>query len=85
MNILTYIKYVALLWDLCVTIVKQVEATIPDGGAGSAKLAAFDVILKGLVDKSEDISESFESIQPVAHDIVAAIVKLLNATNGFRK
>lgn len=66
-------------------IVKLIEETIPDDGAGKEKLAAFDIMLKAALDKADDIDESFDKLQPVAHDIVAAVVTLFNATGLFRK
>jgi len=73
------------LWAMVVEIVKLIEETIPDDKAGSAKLAAFDVILKAALEKADDIDESFDKLQPVAHDIVAAVVTLFNATSLFKK
>ena len=85
MNIFTYLKLVKKLWVLVVDIVILIEETIPDDGAGKDKLAAFDVILKSAIEKADDIDESFEKLQPVAHDIVAAVVVLFNARGMFRK
>jgi hypothetical protein len=72
MNILTYLSWVRKLWNTVVEIVKLIEETIPDDGAGKEKLAAFDIMLKAALDKADDIDESFDKLQPVAHDIVAA-------------
>ena len=85
MNILTYLSWVRKLWNTVVEIVKLIEETIPDDGAGQEKLAAFDVMLKAALDKADDIDESFEKLQPVAHDIVGAVVTLFNATGLFKK
>ena len=85
MNILTYLSWVRKLWNTVVEIVKLIEETIPDDGAGKAKLAAFDVMLKAAIEKADDIDESFEKLQPVGHDIAAAVVSLYNATGLFRK
>ena len=85
MNILTYLSWVRKLWSTAVEIVKLIEETIPDDGAGKAKLAAFDVMLKAAIEKADDIDESFEKLQPVGHDIAAAVVSLYNATGLFRK
>lgn len=85
MNILTYLSWVRKLWSTAVEIVKLIEETIPDNGAGKAKLAAFDVMLKAAIEKADDIDESFEKLQPVGHDIAAAVVSLYNATGLFRK
>jgi hypothetical protein len=85
MNILTYLSWVRKLWNTVVEIVKLIEETIPDDGAGKEKLAAFDIMLKAALDKADDIDESFDKLQPVAHDIVSAVVTLFNATGLFRK
>jgi hypothetical protein len=85
MNIFTYLSWVRKLWTTVVEIVKLIEETIPDDGAGKEKLVAFDLMLKAAIDKSEDIDESFDKLQPVAHDIVAAVVTLFNATGLFKR
>lgn len=85
MNILTYLSWVRKLWNTVVEIIKLIEETIPDDGAGKEKLAAFDIMLKAALEKADDIDESFDKLQPVAHDIVAAVVTLFNSTGLFRK
>tara|TARA_R110000823_G_C15900403_1_gene496890 strand:+ start:869 stop:1129 length:261 start_codon:yes stop_codon:yes gene_type:complete len=85
MGLLEYLKWVKKLWTTVIDIVKLIEETIPDDGAGKAKLAAFDVLLKAAIDKAEDIDEQFDKIQPVAHDIASAAVALFNATGLFKK
>lgn len=85
MNLLTYLRWIKRLWKMVTEIVRLVEETIPDDGAGSAKLAAFDVILKAAIEKADDIDAEFSVLQPVAHDIVKAVVTLFNATGVFKK
>lgn len=85
MGFLDYLRWVKKLWTMVVDIVKLIEETIPDDGAGKQKLAAFDIMLKAAIDKADDIDESFDKLQPVAHDIVAAVVTLFNATGLFRR
>lgn len=85
MSLLTYLTWVKRLWKTVSEIVRLIEETIPDDGAGSAKLAAFDILLKAALEKAEDIDESFDNLKPVAHDIVGAIVSLYNATGIFRR
>jgi hypothetical protein len=60
MNILTYLSWVRKLWNTVVEIVKLIEETIPDDGAGKEKLAAFDIMLKAALEKADDIDESFD-------------------------
>ena len=84
MNLWTYLTWVKRLWTMVADIVRLIEETIPDDGAGSQKLKAFDILLKAAIEKADDIDESFEKLQPVAHDIVGAVVSLYNATGLFR-
>jgi Sec7-like guanine-nucleotide exchange factor len=85
MNLLTYLSWVKKLWKTVIDIIKLIEETIPDNGAGKEKLAAFDLLLKAAIDKSEDIDEEFDKLQPVAHDIVNVAVALFNKTGLFKK
>lgn len=85
MSIFEYLKWVKKLWSMVVDIVKLIEETIPDDGAGKAKLAAFDVLLKAAIEKADDIDEQFDKLQPVAHDIVNTVVTLFNTVGLFRR
>ena len=85
MNLLTYLSWVKKLWKTVIDIIKLIEETIPDNGAGKEKLAAFDLLLKAAIEKSEDIDEEFDKLQPVAHDIVNVAVALFNKTGIFKK
>ena len=87
MSLFQYLGWIRRLWAMVVEIVKLIEQTIPDDGAGKEKLLAFDIMLKAALEKADDIDESikFESLQPVAHDIVKAVVTLFNATSVFKK
>jgi hypothetical protein len=85
MNLITYLGWVKKLWKTVIDIIKLIEETIPDNGAGKEKLAAFDLLLKAAIEKSEDIDEEFDKLQPVAHDIVNVAVALFNKTGLFKK
>lgn len=85
MSLFEYLGWVKRLWSMVVEIVKLIEETIPDDGAGKEKLAAFDLMLKGAIEKAEDIDAEFDKLQPVAHDIVNVVVALFNKTGLFKK
>lgn len=85
MNFLTYLSWIKRLWKMVSEIVRLIEETIPDDGAGSAKLVAFDILLKAAIEKADDIDESFDKLKPVAHDIVGAVVSLYHATGVFSR
>lgn len=85
MSIFEYLKWVKKLWSMVVDIVKLIEETIPDDGAGKAKLMAFDIMLKSAIEKADDIDAEFDKLQPVAHDIVSSVVTLFNTVGLFRR
>ena len=85
MSLFEYLGWVKRLWSMVVEIVKLIEETIPDDGAGKEKLAAFDLMLKAAIEKAEDIDAEFDKLQPVAHDIVNVVVALFNKTGLFKK
>jgi hypothetical protein len=85
MNLFEYLGWVKRLWSMVVEIVKLIEETIPDDGAGKEKLAAFDIMLKAAIAKADDIDAEFDKLQPVAHDIVSAVVTLFNTVGIFKR
>lgn len=85
MSLFEYLGWVKRLWSMVVEIVKLIEETIPDDGAGKEKLAAFDIMLKAAIAKADDIDAEFEKLQPVAHDIVSTIVTLFNHVGIFKR
>lgn len=85
MSLFEYLGWVKRLWNMVVEIVKLIEETIPDDGAGKEKLLAFDVVLKAAIEKADDINESWDKLRPVGHDIAAAVVTLFNAVGVFKR
>jgi hypothetical protein len=85
MNLFEYLGWVKRLWSMVVEIVKLIEETIPDDGAGKQKLAAFDIMLKAAIAKADDIDAEFDKLQPVAHDIVSAVITLFNTVGIFKR
>ena len=85
MSLFEYLGWVKRLWSMVVEIVKLIEETIPDDGAGKEKLAAFDIMLKAAIAKADDIDAEFDKLRPVAHDIVSTVVTLFNAAGIFKR
>lgn len=85
MSLFEYLSWVRRLWNMVVEIVKLIEETIPDDGAGKEKLAAFDVMLKAAIEKADDIDAEFDKLRPVAHDIVSTVVTLFNTVGIFKR
>ena len=85
MSLFEYLGWVKRLWSMVVEIVKLIEETIPDDGAGKQKLAAFDIMLKAAIAKADDIDAEFDKLQPVAHDIVSSVITLFNTVGIFKR
>ena len=85
MSLFEYLGWVKRLWSMVVEIVRLIEETIPDDGAGKEKLMAFDIMLKAAIEKADDIDAEFDKLQPVAHDIVSSVVTLFNTVGLFRR
>ena len=85
MSLFEYLGWMRRLWSMVVEIVKLIEETIPDDGAGKEKLVAFDLMLKAAIEKADDIDASFDKLQPVAHDIVSTVVTLFNTVGLFKR
>lgn len=71
-------KLIVGLLPLLIELVKAIEAAIPEQGAGSAKLAAVRDMLIALV-------PAVEAAWPAVEAVVAALVKLFNATGIFKR
>lgn len=71
-------KLIVGLLPLLIELVKAIEAAIPQQGAGAAKLTAVRDMLTALV-------PAVDTMWPAVETIVAALVKLFNATGVFKR
>lgn len=84
MQYVQILKLVLSLFPLLVETVKAIEAAIPQGGQGQAKLEAVRVVLESAYKAATDMSVTFETLWPMLSQTVAAIVTMLNATGQFK-
>lgn len=70
-------KLIVGVLPLLIELIKAVETAIPDQGTGAAKLAAVRDMLNALV-------PAVDTVWPAVETIVAALVKLFNATGAFK-
>ena len=70
---LTIVKLIPAL----IALVKEIEAAIPEGGQGAAKLTAVRQIVEAAYD-------NFNEIWPIAEKVVSALVGLFNSAGVFK-
>lgn len=85
MNFLTTIKLVLSLLPVIIDAVKAIEAALPAGGQGAAKLDAIRAMLQSAYSVASDATASFESVWPAISGTVSAVVSLFNKAGVFSK
>jgi phage-related protein len=73
-NFLQIVQLIPALIDL----IKQIETVVPQGGQGSAKLAAVRGIMEATYDGVTDI-------WPALEKVITTLINLFNSTGLFKK
>lgn len=79
------LKLVLTILPLILDAVKAIEAALPEGGKGSAKLQMIKDVLQASYSTASDISMSFDQLWPTLEKTVTAVVTLYNSTGAFKK
>lgn len=61
-----------------ITLIKDIETVIPQGGQGAAKLAA----VRGIMESSYD---GFSEVWPSLEKVISTLINLFNTTGLFKK
>lgn len=85
MQYVQMLKLVLTLLPLLIDTIKAIEAAIPDGGKGEAKLAAVRAVMEGAYKAATDMTVAFDTLWPALSSTVTAIVTLYNTTGTFKK
>lgn len=85
MQLLTTIRLVMSLLPLILDTVRAIEAALPEGGQGKAKLAMIRETLSAAFDVVGDATASFEQVWPALERTVGAVVGLFNSVGQFKK
>lgn len=85
LQLLSTIRLILSLLPLILDTVKAIEAALPDGGQGKAKLALIRETLASAFDVADDVTTSFEKIWPALERTVGAVVGLFNTVGAFKK
>lgn len=82
---LTIAKIVLSLFPAIIEAVRAIEAALPQGGAGTAKLDAVRTTLQGAYSIAQNAEVQFENVWPAISAAVGAAVTLFNSTGLFKK
>lgn len=85
MGFIEILKMILTLFPLVIQAVQAIEAAIPTGGNGQAKLELIKNTLQSAYDASTQAFGTFEQIWPVLKNVVSGIVTAFNATGIFKK
>lgn len=84
MQYLQIVRTVLALLPLIIQAVQAIEAALPDGGQGEAKLAALRRILEGAYGVAADSATAFEQLWPALSATIGAVVGLFNTSGLFK-
>lgn len=85
MDFLTLLKSAIGLLPTLIEAIKAIEAAVPQGGQGAAKLDAVRAIIQSGYNVASALTPSFEQLWPVLSGIAGAVVTLFNKTGVFVK
>lgn len=80
---LQIIKLIFVLLPLVIDAIKAVEAAVPAGGQGAAKLDAIRGMLQSAYTVADSTMPTFEKLWPALSGTVGAIVGLFNKTSSW--
>ena len=84
-QIASTVSAVVGLMPIATSLVQAVEATLPAGTPGAAKLDVVKVGLQSAYNASGTVATEFATIWPHLQAIIAAIVAALNSIGVFKK
>ena len=85
MQFLTILKTILTLLPLLIETVRVIEAAMPQGGNGAAKLGLIRETIQSAFTVATDTSVQFEALWPAIQSVVGAIVSMFNTLGEFRK
>lgn len=85
LQIIQIARLVLSLLPLILDTVRAIEAALPEGGQGKAKLAMIRETLAGVFETVGDATTTFEQVWPALERTVGAVVGLFNTVGAFKK
>ena len=84
MNFLQIVKLILSMLPAIIEAVKAIEAAMPAGGQGAAKLDAIRGILSSAYAIASDAQAQFDSVWPAISGTVSAVVGMFNRAGAFK-
>ncbi|CAI10239.1 hypothetical protein ebA7264 [Aromatoleum aromaticum EbN1] len=84
MQVLHTLKLILSLLPLILEAVRAIEAALPEGGQGAAKLALLRQTIEAAASTVTGGIGAFEQLWPAIERTVAAVVTLYNSTGAFK-
>ncbi len=85
MQFLSVVKMILTMLPAIIEAIKAIEAALPAGGQGAAKLDAIRGVLQSAYGVASDATERFEAVWPAISGTVSALVALFNKAGVFQK
>lgn len=85
MQAIQTIRLILSLLPMILEVVRAIEAALPEGGNGAAKLALVRQAIEAGYSVATDTAASFEAMWPAIEKTVGAVVALFNTVGTFRR
>ena len=82
---ITILKLLVELLPTIVSIIKQIEAALPESGQGATKLAMARDMIEGAYKQISDFTIKFDEVWPTIESVIAKLVAAYNALGLFKK
>ena len=81
---LAILSLISKLFPVIVELVKTVEAAVPIGGQGAAKLSMFKAMLQSAYGHFTDTTVAFDALWPMLQPIIGSLVSMYNSSGLFK-
>lgn len=85
MQLVQTLRLILTLLPLIIEAVRAIEAALPDGGKGDAKLTVVRQSIEAGYAVASDTATTFEVVWPALERTVSAVVTMFNTVGAFRK
>lgn len=84
-SFVTIIKVALQLLPLIIEAIKAIEAAMPAGGNGAAKMEVIKTTVQSAMEVAKTTETTFEAVWPTISAMSSGVVSLFNAVGLFQK
>ena len=85
MNFISIIKLALSLLPIIIEAIKAIEAALPTGGNGAAKMDVIKTTVQTAMDTATEVEHTFSSVWPTINAMASGVVSLFNTVGLFKK